>query len=311
MEEAETRQRYARALQAMCRARGIPATGYALAARLRASGVYVHSNTLEKLLRGERRPRAATIDRVMQGLGASDAELALLPGSERRPSGRHVVSWRDALLRDVDIGRESEEVRRVFEIGLRDEDDICIQRRTTKVGAGGLRAVSFTEGQTGTLRFDLLDTSLLDLQAEVRRLTESGEQPVRAVPHIVQVDPVAQRLGIVVRFSEPIVNESIVWTVRFRWPGMWRSLREEGLSTGSARFSGKPLITKATVEAIAPASGFDDLILVQLSPERGTVEHERVGDQVHARWVLQSVPPEVNYELRSLRHMESADRRDA
>ncbi len=303
MLEEDRRQRYAEALRAMCKLRGIPATGYALARVLQAAGRPVHANTLDKLLRAERSARGATTQKILSGLSASNAERAMLLAPERTSNRRLAVSWRDALVRDVDKGRDQEEVRYWYRIGTEDDGDSCVEQRRTVVGPDGLRAVSFGPGQRGALTFDLLDTTRLGLAVRAERLEDGELVPVPAAAHVVEVEPGANKYAIIVRFGELIpAGTTVVWTVRYRWPGMWRSLRLKGVSSSTVNFLAPPTMTKASIECEAPAHEFADLQLVRLQPDSGVVEYRRGGEDVRLRWVMLTPPSSVHYQLLSARH---------
>ncbi|HSH61435.1 MAG TPA: hypothetical protein VK988_17690 [Acidimicrobiales bacterium] len=303
MEESERRKRYAAALRAMCKLRGIAPTGYALAKFLRAAGHPVHANTLDKHLKGERYPRGSTVEKILRGLSATDAERTLLLSPGPSPARPSVLSWRDALVHGVDKGREREEVAWWHRVGLTDDGDLCIEQRRTVVGTGGLQAVSFGPGQLGNLAFDLLDTSRLGLQVHAQRLSRDGLHPVPAAAHVVQVEPQANRYGMIVRFGQIISPvETLVWRVSYRWPGLWRSLRLKGTSSSNLNFSEPPSVIKMTVEVVAALEEFGDLVLLRLSPDSGTLEQREAGNDRQIRWVVHSPPSSVRFQLSSPRH---------
>lgn len=308
MKSESERQRVASVLSGMCGRRGIPATGGALASVLRAAGHPIHAYTLGRLLRGESSPRRSTIDEIARGLGASAAERALLLGPEPKPSARHLISVPEVLLRELredSKARVEEEVLWWHEVGLADEDDVCVQQRRTVVGPEGLRAIGFSPGQVGDLIFDSVDTARLGLEVSAMRLSPHGEERVLADAHFAEIDPSRNQYRIVVRFSETIRDELIVWTVRFHWPGFWRSLRDVGTSSHRLRLGGgEPIVTKTTFEVVAPAPEFDDLMFVRRSPDLGTVERQRVEEKVLIRWLLPTPPSVVSFDIHAPRHFK-------
>lgn len=298
-QQARDRQRYAAALRALCESRRIPPTGYALAATLRAAGYSVHPNTLKEHLNGHRLPRGATVQRILNGLAASSDERAVVLAFERRPAPPHVVSLRDALALDVDKGRVSEEVLWSYRIGRTDEEDECVERRRTQVGTEPLRSVSFGPGQIGRLAFDFLDSSRLNMTLLAQRESGGHVFDIPAQAHIVEIEPAANRYRLIVRFGEPVQNGSLRWVVRYRWPGLWRSLRLKGVSTGHLKLDGDTRVVRASVELAADEREFLNLRFKPLSPHGGTVTRARGHDQPCIRWTVEDPVGALRFEVRA------------
>lgn len=297
------RQQYAEALRTLCKSREIPASGHSLATVLRAAGCYLHPNTLKEQLAGKRLPRAATVEQILNALSASADERALLLSFASGPSEPEIVVMRDALLQGLDIGRLSNEVTWSYTIGLRDDQDECVEERLTTVGPEGTQSLSFSIGQIGGLKFGLLDLSQIDLHVMAKRFTNGRMWKATPVSwQVFELEPRASRYRIAVRFSEILRNEKVLWTVRYRWPGLWRSLREAGHGSGQVGTTGNSEWRKGTVVLKAPRGEFGDLELLPQPAAMGRRTDLSDKENVGIGWTVDQPPGAMRFEVRSDRH---------
>jgi hypothetical protein len=310
LNEEERRRGFAEALRSILSMRNITPSGPALAAWLHTRGVRVHPHTLKELLEGKRTPRPSTVERLLQALDATEYERALLtrPAAEAQHHAAP-VSLVDAFASSgaIDRARVSEEVLWHYTIGDTDEDDACRETRRTRAGPEGLQVVSFGPGQFGGTGARLFDLPKYKLQVTARRLSAPDRPRLPAQLQVLQVEPARNRLRTVVLFAEPVANEIVEWTVSYRWPGLWRSLRVQGTSVGSLRFGPPPAITKTSVVLDANTNHFGDLKLVPLTPDGGHLQTARHAGRVVVTWEVRLPPNEVRFEVRSDRHRRSAD----
>lgn len=301
MTDDDRGERLAAALIAMCKLRNIPTSGYALSKYLRSAGFSVHQNTLDMILKGRRWPRRTTLESILSGLNASDSEHDLIISMDSpAPRRAGIVSWLDAIKPYLDKGRDKEEVVWEYWVGLTDHEDTCVEHRRTTIGPGGLSFVSFEPGQIGISIFDLLDTARLDLRIQGTHLGDGSRRPVTMIPQPIQLEPSENRLGVAICLSEALSEGCLVWSLTYRWPGLWRSLREEGMSRGRLNFPGpNPAVTKASVVVKAPVPRFDDLELAPQFPRSGTVKRETNRSAVHIRWTVDRPVSSLGFELRS------------
>ncbi len=306
-QEEDRRKRFAAALQVLLSTRHVPASGPALAARLKAAGVDVHPHTLTKLLRGERSPRPSTVERILAALDATDVERALIGRAlAADPTGvAQVVSLVEAFVSTgaIDRGRMRESVRWHYVIGDSDDEDRCTEIRRTRAGPEGLQVVSFGPGQFGSAGFELLDLPKIGLHVGAARRFSAGKPiEIGTSLHILELEPAGNRYRVVVQFAEPIIDEDVEWAVSYRWPGLWRSLRHHGIGVGRLRFEPPPAITSTTIVLDAAADHFDDLQLVPVAPEGGELHRKRDSDRLRVTWDVRLPPVDVRCEIHSERH---------
>lgn len=295
---------FAAALRMLLTVRHIPPSGPALAARLRRAGVSIHARTLTLLLRGERTPRPSTVERILQALDATDIERALVSqslGSEA-PNAVQTVSLVKAFVASgaVDRGRVREEVVWHYSIGSVDDEDRCTEMRRTHAGPEGLQVITFGPGQFGSAGFELLDLPKLGLHVRAARRT-SADRPtdIATSLHVLELEPASNRYRVVVQFADRLIDEDVEWTVSYRWPGLWRSLRQHGLSVGRLRLESPPAITSTSVVLDAPAATFGDLTLLPVAPESGELHGQQQGDRLQVTWNVRLPPVELRFEVRS------------
>lgn len=304
-EAQHRRQQYAEALRTLCKNRGIPASGYSLAAVLQTAGCYLHPNTLKEQLAGKRLPRATTVEQILSALSASADERALLLSFTSTPADSDIVVMRDALLQGLDVGRVSNEVTWVYTIGLSDDKDECTEERLTTVGPEGTESLSFSIGQIGGLKFGLLDLAQIDLHVVAERFTDRRMWEATPVSwQVFELEPRASKYRIAVRFSETLRNEKVRWAVHYRWPGLWRSLRETGEGSGRVGTSGRSQWPKGTVVLKAPRDAFDDLELLPQPADMGTLADLSDKENIGIGWTVSAPPEAMRFEVRSDCHRQ-------
>lgn len=298
----EQRQQYAGALRDLCRSRSVTPSGRALALYLRTQGQGVDAYTLKTHLEGTRTPRAKTVEKILKGFNASASEREMLLVYSASKRGSDTVSIRDALLPSAGRGKINQQVHWTYQVGHTDEEDFCRENRCTVVGSQPVSNVSFAIGQLGTLGFDLLDTHRLGLRVDAWRVTRSGDIKITARCHIVEFVPSANRYHVVARFSEPVQDETVRWVVGYRWPGLWRSLRENGIGDGSLDLDGEDKVQSASVRILAPLDEFDDLKLIPQGDRRGKLDRLIAGPNVSVRWTVNQPVSPLRFEVRSQSH---------
>jgi hypothetical protein len=294
---------FALRLRQLLAARSIPPTGPALSRKLAQSNRHIHPHTLREILAGRRLPKPATLELILRGLDATDAERELLTSAlTGTPPGTTpgVVRLLDALggLDIVNRGREVEEVTWRYLIGEENDEDRCVEHRLTSIGASGLRLATFGPGEFSRASFDLLDLPTFDVRVQARLLVRGAAAvPVPTTVHVMEVEPARSSYRLVAQFSEVPPSNRLEWQASYRWPGLWRSLRHHGVGVGRVSFRGKePKVTAARVELVAAVAAFPDLDLRPLT-RAGSVKRTERSGEVHVSWHVRRPPPELRFEV--------------
>lgn len=260
---------FAEALAELLKARAMPMEPTALCDALDANGESVHRGTLSKLLSGETaRPRRTTIDAIARGLKASSIERRMLRQAAAGESAPRNLSVLEALggIEELDRGRELEHYEVTHIVGDTDSGDRVVEVKHTHVGADGLTLASFGPGQLGQAGFPIEDVPRLRMQVEAERLIGDRTERIETFVHLLEVVPSQRQLRFVVQFSGVRPHERIRWSASYRWPGLWRSLREGGQSDARIGVNrpGRPAVPEATLVVVARESDFPDLQLTSL-----------------------------------------------
>lgn len=203
-------------------------------------------------------------------------------------------------MQDVDKGRHAEDVLWRYYIGRSDDEDYCIERRRTTIGAEGLLSMSFGPGQLSEVSFDLLDSTQLSATVHAQHLHGGSAEDLKTAIHVVEVDPQAPRYHLIVRFGRRLEHGTVVWTVRYRWPALWRPLRTTGVDAGQLNIGGTVDVRSASAELVAPAAEFHDLQLIPAS-QFGTVTRESSNEHVRILWRVDQPLSALRFDVRSAR----------
>lgn len=167
-----------------------------------------------------------------------------------------------------------EELTIAYYIGATDsEDRIERYHRTRGLGDGPSERLlwrTFEESATGrNARYESFENIGLTVA--------SDEDPYRV--EFLPLEESAARLRGMLSFNPPLGSDpALNWTLSYKWPGMWRELRENLHDT--AFVVGARGLTKLKVALIFPAGASEPRFTSR--PPLGTVTRERRG----GRWVL-------------------------
>lgn len=269
---------------------------------MRQAGQPVNHRNLANALAGKTRPQRATINKILNGVGATDVERRLVfdawEAFPERPASITIVRALGGA-KEVDRGRSKETVIWRYLVGNSDERDIAIEIRKTLVGPEGLRLASFGPGQLGQLSFALENLPLIEFQVEARRVVKGKlAEKVPTFLHVVDLHPETHQYRMVVQFAGLEPGETVHWEAQYNWPGLWRSLRLGGSSSGRVRANSKdrPEVTKASVEVVADQRVFPDL---ELKPSLEGVEVKRRVKDRHwwLTWTVETFPNDMVFQV--------------
>jgi len=234
----------------------------------------------------------------------------VLDAWERRPSGLSTIAIVQALggMSVLDAGREEETVIWRYRIGTADDDDLAFEVRRTRAGPEGLRMATFGPGQLGKAGFELEDLPAREFRVECHRLVNDSQTSV--VPtflHLLNLNPEGRQFRMGVQFHGVEPHEVVRWTASYRWPGLWRSLREGGSSRGrvSMNMDDRTKVTRAAVEVVANQRAFPDLELIP-SISTAKVYRSTVSEDWWLRWQQGSLPKEMMFIVESKSHQQTA-----
>lgn len=272
---------------------------------VRSSGESVNPATLRKILNGATKlPHASTLEKVLRAVGATHPQRdQVLSARFVEMVGRKqsTITLLDAFggKEVVDRGRGLERVLWSYMIGVTDDDDIVRETRRTAVGPEGLILASLGPGQLGQAAFPILEFPRLGVKVEAHRVVAAAnKQPVPAYFHVVDMVPEQRRYRSVVQFSGAEPGDLIEWAVTYRWPGLWRALRETGRDAGrvEANVRRQRRVPVVAVELVARTAAFSEL---ELHPLRhaGKLETEYVNDRTVIRWVCRDYPTVMQFDV--------------
>lgn len=213
----------AKAIASVLRSRDVPVEAASLSRFLKERGHPVHRATLEKILSGESRPQHRTLEKILDGVRASQVERQMVWAAWERSGDRsHTLATVSVLAalggaKQVDVGRREETVTWRYFIGATAAEDEVVEIRHTLIGPEPMTLASCGPGQFGTPGYALEDLPTLDFRVRAFRLV--NDQPTDRIPtalHVVTIAPERRQQRLAIQFSDTKPGEWIAWELRYR-----------------------------------------------------------------------------------------------